>query len=194
MYVKMELFGQKVYYVKERHPAIIDKKIWEAVQLEMKKKDYMERHRVRQLDFIRVEDNPFTGRVSGSVLGRKTWNSTDGGLKRRVWQCNRKYEKKGEVRCRNKHIDEDVLYKAIISSFNVLVENKEYFIEKWKAEDGDELKKYRVNEFIEIIEDGIVIEEFDIDLYFKMIEKMVVFEDRVIVGFLNGAEVECTIQ
>ena len=199
MYAKRELFGQKVYYVKKRHPAIIDKEMWEAVQLEMKRrKDYMERHGVRQPDFIKVEDNPFTGRVicggCGSAFGKKTWNSTDEGLKRRVWQCNRKYEKKGEVRWRNKHIDEDVLYKAFISSFNALVENKEHFIEKWKAEDGDELKKYRANEFIEIIEDGIVIEEFDIDLYFKMIEKMVVFEDRVIVGFLDGTEVECTIE
>ena len=36
VYAKMELFGQKVYYVKKRHPAIIDKEMWEAVQLEMK--------------------------------------------------------------------------------------------------------------------------------------------------------------
>lgn len=57
-------------------------------------------------------------------------------LKRRVWQCNRKYEKKGEVRCKNKHIDGEVLFKAFVSSFNALVENKEQFIEKWKDEDG----------------------------------------------------------
>ena len=51
-----------------------------------------------------------------------------------------KYEVKGEVRCNNKHIDEEVLYKEFVSSFNALVENKEHFIEKWKAEDGDELR------------------------------------------------------
>ena len=85
----------------------------------------MERHGVRQLDFAKVEGNPFTGRVicghCGSAFGRKTWNSTDENLKRRVWQCNRKYEKKGEVRCKNKHIDEEILYKAFVSSFNALV-------------------------------------------------------------------------
>lgn len=188
-----------MYYVEKSHPAIIDKEIWEAVQLEMqRRKDYMESYGVGQLDFTKVEDNPFKGRVicgdCGSAFGRKTWNSTDQYLKRRVWQCNRKYEKKGQVRCKNKHIDEEVLYKAFISSFNALVENKEYFMEKWETEEEDELRRYRAREFIEIIGDGELIKEFDIDLYFRMIEKMVVFEGKVIVGFLNGTEVECIIE
>lgn len=188
-----------MYYVEKSHPAIIDKEMWEAVQLEIqRRKDYMERYGVRQLDFAKVDDNPFTGRVicgnCGSAFGRKTWNSTDEKLKRRVWQCNRKYENKGEVGCKNKHIDEEVLYKTFVSCFNALVENKEHFIEKWKAEDGDELRRYRAREFVEIMEDREKIEEFDIGLYFGMIEKMVVFEDRVIVGFLDGIEVECIIE
>ncbi|NLK44281.1 MAG: recombinase family protein [Tissierellia bacterium] len=189
-----------MYYVEQSHPAIIDKEIWEAVQLEMqRRKDYMESHGVGQLDFTKVEENPFTGRVicgnCGSAFGRKTWNSTDQNLKRRVWQCNRKYEKKGRVGCKNKHIDEEVLFKAFISSLNVLVENKEHFIEKWKAENGDDLRRFKAREFIGIIEDRESIEEFDIDLYFKMIEKMTVFEDeKVVVSFLDGIEVECVIE
>lgn len=187
-----------MYYVEKSHPAIIDKEMWEAVQLEMqRRKDYMERHGVRQLDFAKVEDNPFTGRVicgnCGSAFGRKTWNSTDENLKRRVWQCNKKYEVKGKIKCRNKHVDEEVLYKAFVSSFNALVENRDYFIEKWKAEDGDELRRHRAREFIGIIEKE-EIDEFDIDLYFRMVEKMVVFEDRVIVRMLEGTEVECIIE
>ena len=76
-----------MYYVEKSHPAIIDKEMWEAVQLEMKRrKDYMEIYGVRQLDFAKVEDNPFTGRVicgsCGNAFGRKTWNSTDENLKR----------------------------------------------------------------------------------------------------------------
>lgn len=58
----------------------------------------------------RYYSNPFTGRVicghCDSAFGRKTWNSTDENLKRRVWQCNKKYEVKGKVKCKNKHIDE----------------------------------------------------------------------------------------
>lgn len=72
-----------------------------------------------------------------------------------------------------------------------MIENKEHFIEKLKAEDGDELREYRAREFIGIIEDGAEIEEFDIDLFYRMIERMVVFENRVMVGLLDGTEVEC---
>lgn len=99
----------------------------------------------------------------------------------------------GKVKCRNKHVDEGVLYKAFVSSFNALVENREEFIEKWKAMDGDELGRYRAKEFIGLVEAG-KIDEFDMDLYFRMIEKMVVFEDRVIIGLLDGTEVECIIE
>ena len=128
----------------------------------------------------------------GRYFGRNTWNSTDENLKRRVWQCNRKYEVKGKVKCKNKHIDEEVLYKAFVSSFNSLVENKEEFIKKWNAEDGNELKRYKAKEFINIIESGEKIEDFDINLYFKMIENMMIFEDeKIIVSFLNGTKVEC---
>lgn len=67
------------------------------------------------------------------------------------------------------------------------------FIQKWKAEDGDELRKYKAREFIGIIEKG-EIDEFDIDLYFRMVEKVGVLEDgKVIVRFLDGTEVECII-
>ena len=123
------------YYVENSHPAIIDEEIWEAVQLETeRRKAYGEKHGIKQIDFAKVEDNPFVARVicgeCGSSFGRKTWNSTDKSLKRRIWQCNRKYEVKGEVRCVNKHIDDEVLYKAFISTFNALIENNEYFIEK----------------------------------------------------------------
>ncbi|HHX60281.1 MAG TPA: recombinase family protein, partial [Epulopiscium sp.] len=189
-----------MYYVEESHPAIIEKDMWEAVQLEMDRRNgYMERHGVKQLDFVKVQDNPFTGRVicgeCGSSFGRKTWNSTNEDLKRRVWQCNRKYEKKGEVRCGNKHVDEEVLFKAFVSSFNALVENREHFIDIWKAEEGDELKRYKVGEFIEIVGKGEGIEEFDVDLYFRMVEKMTVLGDeKVVVSFLDGTEVECVIE
>lgn len=73
------------------------------------------------------------------------------------------------------------------------MENKEHFVERWKAEDGEELKRYRASEFINIIERGEKIEEFDIDLYYKMIEKRKVYQDRIIIYMLDRTEVECII-
>ncbi len=75
------------------------------------------------------------------------------------------------------------------------MENKEHFIRKWKAEDEDELTKHRAREFFEIIEKGIEIDEFDLDLYLKIIEKMIIFrDDKIVVRFLDGTEVECIIE
>ena len=63
------------------------------------------------------------------------------------------------------------------------------------SENADVLKKYRLEEFIKIVEATEAIEAFDINLYFKITEKMIVFEgDRVVVMLLDGTEVECKIE
>ena len=51
-------------------------------------------------------------------------------------------KRREEVRCKNKHIDEEVLYKVFLSSLNSLVEYKERLLEQWKAEDGNELRRH----------------------------------------------------
>ena len=45
------------------------------------------------------------------------------------------------------------------------------------------------------IENAKPIEEFDMDLYFSIIEKMAVFEDKkIIVTLLDGTDIECEIE
>jgi site-specific DNA recombinase len=112
-----------------------------------------------------------------------------------VWRCNRKYEVKGKKGCENKHIDDSILYKAFVGAFNTLVENKDYFMQKWKAEDRDVLKKYKAEQFIKIIEGTEKIKEFDIDIYYKVIEKITVYQgNKIIVTLLDGTDVECEIE
>lgn len=45
-------------------------------------------------------------------------------------ECNRRHIKKGKKGYNNKHIDDKVLYQAFIDTFNAMIENKDYFIEK----------------------------------------------------------------
>lgn len=112
-----------------------------------------------------------------------------------MWRCNKKYEIKGEKLCNNKHIDDKVLYQAFINTFNALIENKEYFLKKWRSEDRDVLKKYKAKQFIKIFENAEMLEEFDLDLYYKLIEKMTVYQDnKIIVTLLDGTEIECEIE
>jgi len=149
------------YYVEESHPAIIDKEMWEAVQLEMeRRRAFAEKYNIGKLEYATVK-NPFAGRVicgeCGSTFGRKVWNSTDERLRRVVWRCNRKYEVKGKKGCESKHIEDSVLYKVFVEAFNAMIENRDYFIKKWRAEDRDVLRKYKARQFIKVIENAEMV-------------------------------------
>lgn len=188
------------YYVEESHPAIIDKEMWEAVQLEMeRRKAFAEKYGMKKFDYATIK-NPFAGKVicgkCGGVYGRKVWNSNDERFRRFVWRCNNKYRAKGEKGCYNKHIDDKVLYQVFINTFNAMIENKDYFMEKWKKnlESDNVLVRYKAKQFMGILDDAEPIDKFDMDLFFRIIEKMTVFEGKkIIVGLLDGTEIEVII-
>lgn len=182
-----------MYYVEESHPAIIDKEMWEAVQLEIERRRvFAETYGVFKLDYATL-DNPFAGRVicgrCGSPFGRKVWNSTNEIRRRVVWRCNKRYVVKGEKGCQNKHIDDRVLYQTFINTFNAIIENKDYFMEKWKEhlKSDNLLQRYKAKQFMRIIENAEVLKEFDMKLFFMIIEK-------IIVTLLDETEIKCEIE
>ncbi|MDD4378227.1 MAG: recombinase family protein [Eubacteriales bacterium] len=189
------------YYVEESHPAIIEKETWEAVQLEMeRRRAFAEEYGISKVDYATV-NNPFAGKIicgcCSSPFGRKVWNSNDERLRRVIWRCNNKYKVKGEKGCENKHIEDKLLYQVFIKSFNAMIEHKDYFIEKWKngLKSGNALVRYKSKQFMEILKDAKPIKEFDMDLFFSIIEKITVFEgEKVIVNLLDGTEIECEIE
>ncbi|WP_034847181.1 recombinase family protein [Ruminiclostridium josui] len=189
------------YYVEESHPAIIEKETWEAVQLEKeRRRAFAEKYGLKRGDYATTE-NPFAGRVicgcCGGVYGRKVWNSTNERLRRIVWQCNNKYATKGKKGCDNRHINDEVLYMAFVSAFNTVLENREHFMSKWNEQinSQDILKRVTAKRFIDIFKDVEPLQQFDAELYFKMVEKITVYEDsRLIVSLLDGSEVECGIR
>lgn len=190
-----------MYYVEESHPAIIDKEMWEAVQLEMERRQvFAETYGVFKLDYATL-DNPFAGRVicgsCGTPFGRKTWHSTNGKLRRKVWICNNRYKIKGEKGCTNRHVDDKVLSQTFINTFNAIIENKDYFMDKWKEglRNDNVLVRYKSKQFIKIIEKSEPIKEFDVNLFLKLIEKLTVFEgEKIIVSLLDETEVEVEIE
>ena len=122
------------YYVEESHPAIIDKDMWEAVQLEMeRRRTYCLDHGIQKIEYA-TTDNPFAGRVicgtCGHMFGRKVWNSTNEKQRRIIWRCNDKYAVKGEKGCESKHIDDGVLYQAFVGAFNAMIEKRLIF---WRS-------------------------------------------------------------
>lgn len=189
------------YYVEESHPPIIDKEIWEAVQLEIeRRRAFAEKHQIQKIDYTSV-DHPFAGRVicgnCGKAYGRKVWNSPDENLRRVVWRCNSKYQTKGQIGCNSRHIDDKLLYLAFVKTFNAIVVNKDYFMKKWmeKIKSENISEKVTVKRFISIFQVAGSIEKFDSDLYFKLIEKITVHNDaNLILSLLDGSEIECEIE
>ncbi len=183
------------YYVEESHPAIIEPETWEAVQLEMeRRKVFCEKHNIKNLD----TKNPFCGKIicgtCGAYYRRRTWMSIDGKSKRKIWSCSNRYKTKGIKGCESTHIDEEVLKKVFVNMFNMLVENKEYFLEKWQVEmkDADVLKKHRLNIFMRILEPVTKIGEFDDSLCLKILEQIkVVGKDKIVILLLDETTLEC---
>lgn len=189
------------YYVEGSHPAIIDKEMWEAVQLEMeRRRNFALQYGIQKLEYATTE-NPFAGRVicgsCGQVFGRKVWNSTDDRLRRIIWRCNGKYVEKGKKGCDSRHIDDRVLYQAFIWVFNALVENRELFMKKCRDRlvSGNVLVRYKSKQLIETISGAERVTEFDVDLYFSMVEKVTVHAGkRLTINLLDGTEVECEFE
>ena len=78
-----------------------------------------------------------------------------------------------------------------------MIKNKDYFLDKWKGmlESDNPLVRYKAKQFAKIIAETEPIKEFDVDMYFALTEKVVVYgEGRLTVGLLDGTEVECTVE
>lgn len=98
----------QMFYVEDDHDAIISKRIWECVQLEIKRrKKYLEEHGANSYSH-RPESNPFASKIicgdCNKVFARKGWRSSTG-VDRKVWQCSERYKVKGVMGCVNTRIE-----------------------------------------------------------------------------------------
>ncbi|WP_261783617.1 hypothetical protein [Clostridium botulinum] len=78
-----------------------------------------------------------------------------------------------------------------------MIENKDYFMEKWKEhlKSDNVLVRYKAKQFIGILKNAKLIKEFDEDLFFRIVEKMTVFDrEKIIVSLLDGTEIEVVIE
>ena len=185
----------KQYYIENDHEAIIEPEFWNAVQLEIKRRnEFIEEHHMQRYGND-PENNPLACRVicgkCGRMLTRKNWQKRNGEI-RPIWQCSERYKVKGVIGCDNRHVDEGVLKQVFILGWNQLVELKEDRIKEWKqtAHSKNELEKYYAKAFIEKVDKIGTIKEFDTDLFLGVTESLNVYPDgRIIVRFLEGTEI-----
>ncbi|WP_459479214.1 hypothetical protein [Clostridium saccharoperbutylacetonicum] len=70
-----------------------------------------------------------------------------------------------------------------------MIENRDYFIEKWreKLKSENALVRYKVKQFIKIVEKSEQIREFNVHLLLMFVEKMTLFEGKKIIVRLHDA-------
>ena len=96
--------------------------------------------------------------------------------------------------CANRHVEEKTLIKAYLMAWNVLVENREDFMEQWteQLQSKNLLEGYRAEKFIEYTDGAEPLTEMDADFMLKTLDHIKFFEDgTLLVVFLDGTEIEC---
>ena len=105
------------YYVENSHEAIIDKEVFDAVQVQLSenKKWYTEKN--------------YFGKIRcgccGSSFVRHLWHSTDK-YKETIYRCKDKY--KNEEKCDTPHIRDDEIQRWIVSALNKVIDNRKEII------------------------------------------------------------------
>ena len=161
-----------------------------------RRKRYLQKHGTNSYS-NNTEKNPFSSKIvcgeCNKVFTRKGWRSSTGEI-RKIWQCSERYKVKGILGCGNRHVEETTLEKAYVMAWNSILENREYFIEKWKEQKQSEnlLKGYRAERLIELVIGAEPIQKLETDFMLKTLDYIKVFEHGVLmVVFLDGTEIEC---
>ena len=111
--------GQKPqYYVENSHPAIIDKDMWELVQVELERREKMG----SKYSATDIFASKLICEDCGSFYGRKKWHSNTK-YRRFIWQCNEKF-KRDDARCKTPLLDTETIKQMFLIAYNQLMENR----------------------------------------------------------------------
>ena len=143
------------YYVENSHKPIIPKEDWEAVQLEIKRReDYCAE--VGAFCYGRsTTDSPFTTRLvcahCGGVYRRRYWPNRD----QCCWYCKNKEKRNGGT-CHAENVKDVTIHKAFIIAWNSVVKDRDKLLTTWETmkEAGDPLQKLRARQMIELTAQG----------------------------------------
>lgn len=180
--------------VKGDHEPIIDPELWEAVQLELdRRQKYMQQYELRTMGRY-TDEQPFSCKVicgtCGKLFWRRTWYRSNGSMK--VWQCGQRYREKGVVGCTSANLTEKDLHRAFVMAWNGILENRDNLMDDWKQqiENGDVLERYRAKQFIELTKDTDSLHELDLALVGKTLEHVTVEKMGILnFYFLDGTEI-----
>ncbi|MEA4922810.1 MAG: recombinase family protein [Eubacteriaceae bacterium] len=181
------------YYVKDHHAAIIEKDEWEAVQLEIERRNaFCKKHNLQSYGHVKSSctfiSQVFCGDC-GRKYGRKTWNFHSV----HVWFCKNSIHHKGGF-CKSRTLRETSIKKAIVIAWNSVVGERKTLMKKWKndIEKGDPLQRMRARQMIELTAEGPIENEIS-ELSRMVLESIYINEVTTTVNFLDGTTKEVRI-
>ena len=177
------------YYVKDDHPGIVSREEWEAVQLELERREtFRQRHGVHTEGSS--TDDPLYSRIfcghCGGKMIRKNWR----GNRAPFWKCENAEKKNGHT-CSSENVKEADLKQAIVIAWNSLVEKRSEKVAawQWQATEGNALERYRARLMLAVTDDGPLETEVP-ELTRMFLEEIVVHTPtEMTVGFLDGRRV-----
>jgi site-specific DNA recombinase len=105
------------------HPAIIDKEMWDLVQIELEKRLAMG----SQYSSSDIFASKLICEDCGGFYGKKKWHSNSK-YSRFVHQCNRKFDK-GKDKCLTPNLMEDDIKLKFIEAYNLTMKDKKRIIQ-----------------------------------------------------------------
>jgi site-specific DNA recombinase len=181
-------------YVKDSHPAIIDKEQWEAVQLELERREAYIKEVDTKLYGYGANRNPFSCRVvcghCNALYGRKSWGTRGVHL----WQC-KNHIIDGKLNCKGRNIKESDLNKAFIKAWNQIVSERESYLPQWEKMqmEGNPLEKLRARQMIELTNEPLLTELVP-ELVQLVFERVVIKkQDKYEFYLLDGTYKEVTL-
>lgn len=111
------------YYVQNNHPAIIDRDMWEQVQIELERRELIG----AQYSSSDIFASKLICEDCGGFYGKRKWHSSSK-YSRFVYQCNRKFDK-GKETCRTPHIMEEDVKLKFIEAYNLTMKDKKRIIQ-----------------------------------------------------------------
>ncbi len=173
------------YFVENDHEAIIPKEEWQAVQLELERR---EKYRAEiGIGNLGHGLGCFTGRVLCGKCGKMCGRKGPDRYGRHFWMCNNKMRSKG-ASCNNDNILEEDLMRGFRIAWNSLVQDEKQ-IKRWDdmLENGNPLEKLRARQMKLMAEEGPIT--FVADEHVMLVTERVILKDKthIEVRFLDGS-------
>ena len=111
------------YYVENNHPAIIERDMWEQVQVELERRNELG----AQYSSSDIFASKLICEDCGGFYGKKKWHSNSK-YSRFVYQCNNKFHKHKE-KCKTPNLSEEDIKLKFIQTYNIVMEDKERIIQ-----------------------------------------------------------------